>query len=167
MFGHVEVKETRERGKSLFARHDFTKDDVVFIAYGRILPYATDYTIPIDHNLYIEPRDPGGLAQFINHSCEPNVGVKNRSVFVAMRNISRGEEILTSYAFLGYQYGKEMTINGKKTIIVDRSCRCGAETCIGKLQCYREMPPDWRLKYQAYISDYLLDDKRYPFVASQ
>lgn len=161
---HVEIRETKERGLSLFAKVDFRKGDIVLIAFGRIIPYATDYTIPIDYNLYIEPRGSGSPAQYINHSCEPNIGVKDRSIFVAMRDIYKGEEVIPSYAFLGYEYGKEMTIDGRKGIVVDRTCRCGTPSCTGRLQCYKEMPPEWRSKYKEYISDYLLDYKKYPFV---
>lgn len=53
---HIEVKETPNRGKSLFAKHNFKKDEVVFVAYGKIIRYATDYTIPISFDLYITKR---------------------------------------------------------------------------------------------------------------
>ena len=108
---HLDVKETGEKGKSLFAKHDFKKDDTVFVAFGKIVSYPTDYTIPIDENLKIEPRDPGSLAQFICHSCEPNVGIKDRTVFVAMRDILKGEEILTSYAPISSEYPSQFGNN--------------------------------------------------------
>ncbi len=161
---HVGVKEVARKGLSLFARHDFKKGDVVFVVSGKIVSYATDYTIPIDHELKIEPRVPGNEAQFMNHSCEPNIGVLNRSLFVAMRDIVKGEEVVTNYAFLGYEYGHEMTIDGEEKKEFDRTCKCGALNCKGILQSYKTMPPEERNRYREYISEYLLDDMRYPYI---
>lgn len=96
------------------------------------------------------------MAQYVNHSCEPNIGVKNRSVFVAMRDISKGEELVTSYAFLGYEYGKEMTVDGKEKVEVNRKCNCGTKSCTGYLQCYKDMSEERKVKYKEYIFDYLL-----------
>lgn len=98
---HVEVKDTTGKGLSLFAVHDFKKDEVVFVAGGKIVNYATDYTIPIDHELKFEPRIPGNEAQYLCHSCEPNIGIHDRTLFVAMRDIQKGEEVVTNYAFFG------------------------------------------------------------------
>jgi hypothetical protein len=159
---NIEVKETTGKGKSLFAKRNFKKDDIVFVVTGEIVNYATDYTIPISENLKIEPRIPGGLSQFINHSCEPNVGIRNRTLLVAMRDIEQGEEILTSYAFLGYEYGHEKTIDGKEKKGLNLTCNCGTKSCNGQLQSYKEMSREWREKYKEYISDYLLDETNYP-----
>lgn len=30
---------------------------------------------------------------FLNHACEPNVGIQGQIVFVAMRNVAAGEEL--------------------------------------------------------------------------
>jgi len=35
---------------------------------------------------------------FLNHSCEPNVGILGQIIFVAMRNIDSGEELTIDYA---------------------------------------------------------------------
>lgn len=163
---HIEVQETVSKGKSLFAKHDFKKGDVVFVATGKIVTYPTDYTIPINESLYIEPRYPGSLAQFICHSCDPNVGVNNRNLFVAIRDINKGEEILTSYAFLGYEYGNEKSPDGKEKLSLDITCNCGAKNCSGELQRYKHMTPEWRKQYHEYISEYLRDDSKYPYVGN-
>lgn len=163
---NVEVRETDIKGKSLFTKHDFKKGDIVLIASGKIVTHATDYTIPIGDILKIDPQDPGSLSQFICHSCEPNVGIKNRNLFIAMRDIKRGEEVLTNYAFLGYEYGHESKQNGNEKLSIDLTCCCGENNCNGKLQCYKNMPPEWRLKYREYISDYLLDDIKYPYISN-
>jgi hypothetical protein len=37
---------------------------------------------------------------FINHSCEPNVGLSGNTALVAMRDIGPGEELTTDFALL-------------------------------------------------------------------
>lgn len=160
---NVEVKDTHKYGYSLFAKRNFKKDELVFVASGKIVNYHTDYTIPIDHNLMIEPRLPLSPAAFLCNSCNPNLGVKGRTHFVAMRKIKKGEELCTNYAFLGYDYGEEKSISGKKGKVIDLSCKCGAKNCRGKLGCYKTLTPTLRKKYCPYISDYLLDNKKYPY----
>src|SRR3989338_4766852 len=105
---NIEAKDRIPYGKSLFALRDFKKDEVVFVAYGAIVTKATDYTIPIDWKIFIEPRIPeGNICQYISHSCEPNLGIKQRSLFVAMKDIKKGEEITIDYAMIGYEYEGE------------------------------------------------------------
>ncbi|HEY1407158.1 MAG TPA: SET domain-containing protein-lysine N-methyltransferase [Spirochaetota bacterium] len=147
---NIEARETGVYGKSLFAKRGFKKDEIVFVANGAIVSKQTNYTIPIDWGLFIEPRIPeGNICQYICHSCEPNLGIKGRTLFVAMRDIKPGEEVTIDYAMIGYEYGAELPEN-------ERMCKCGRATCRGNLGCYKELPEDLRVKYRGYISDYLL-----------
>lgn len=153
---NVEAVETGTYGESLFARRDFQKDDVVFVAFGPIVRTATRFTIPIDHEIKIDPTRPrGNLCQYICHSCNPNLGIRHRTFFVALRNIARGEEVVVDYAMLGYDYGVELSEP-------ERTCRCGAATCRGRLGSYKDLPDELRRKYAGYISDYLLDGRYNP-----
>lgn len=155
---HIEVRETFNRGKSLFAKHDFKKDDVVFVASGKIVNYYTQYTIPISRDLMIEPRTPkGNPVQYICHSCDPNLGIKNRTLFVAMRDIKKDEELLVHYGFLGDEFGKEMTEDGEANAKFDLTCSCGAPNCAGIFRGYKDFTPEEREKYKEYISDYLFN----------
>ncbi len=163
-YDRVNVATTTTKGKSLFAKIPIEKGEIIMILNGQIVRFATDYTIPIDHALWIEPRVPGTLAQFLCHSCEPNAGIKNRTLLVAMRDIDVGEEITTNYAFLGYEYGHERTVSGSESLQMDVTCLCGTARCAGVLQCYKNMPTAWREQYREFISDYLLDEARYPYV---
>ena|SRR6266567_1433505 len=157
---HIEVHETSTHGKSLFAKHAFKKDDIVFVASGKIVNYPTQYTIPIDQNLFIEPRTPkGNPVQYICHSCDPNLGIKSSTLFVAMRNIKAGEELFVHYGFLGYEFGKEMSEDGKETVKFDLTCHCGASNCVGRFRGHKEFTLEERTKWKGYISDYLLTKK--------
>ncbi|MBI2096836.1 MAG: SET domain-containing protein-lysine N-methyltransferase [Candidatus Sungbacteria bacterium] len=146
----VYAKETGHYGKSLFAKKSFKKDELVFVAFGPIVNQATKYTIPIDYQLKIDPTRPeGNLCKYICHSCEPNLGIRERTLFVAFKDIEKDEEVTVDYAMLGYEYGNELS--GE-----ERICHCGRESCRGKLGCYKELLQNLREKYRGYISDYLL-----------
>jgi hypothetical protein len=148
---NIEVKDTGKYGKSLFAKQDFKKDELVFVAFGPLIKTPSLYTIPVSDDLKIDPTIPdGNLSQYICHSCDPNLGIKNRTEFVAFKDIKMGEEVFIDYAMIGYEYTDEISETG-------RNCMCGADICRGKLGCYKELSDELRRKYDGYISDYLLN----------
>src|SRR5436190_20513767 len=123
---NIYAKDTGSYGKSLFAKKDFAKDELIFVAFGPLVKVATQYTIPISKHLKIEPRLPeGNICQYICHSCDPNMGIKDRTCLVAMRDIKKDEEIRIDYGMIGYEYGEEITDE-------ERSCKCGSPICRGK-----------------------------------
>lgn len=147
---NIYAKDTGKYGISLFAKRSFVKDELVFVAFGALTNKVSAYTIPISEEFKIDPLKPeGNLCQFICHSCDPNLGVKERTMFVAMRDIRKDEEVTIDYAMIGYEYGNELTEN-------ERTCKCGSTICRGKLGCYKELPEEVKLKYKGYISDYLV-----------
>ena len=150
---NIYVAETGRYGKSLFAKRLFRKGEIVFVAFGPLIRKPTRFTIPIDHDLKIDPTVPAGNpCQYICHSCEPNLGINDRTLFVAMRDILRGEEVVVDYAMLGYEYGAELSDG-------ERVCRCGRPNCRGVLGSYRDLPEDLKTRYKGYISDYLLEPR--------
>ena len=70
----------------------------------------------------------GGLARFINHSCEPNCftrivsvdGIK-RIFILAKRDIAPGEELFYDYKF-EFEADEDAV-----------ECRCGAKSCRGRM----------------------------------
>lgn len=76
---------------------------------GRLLTYdkfekiykkGLDYDLQVDDNLFFAATNKRELedACFINHSCNPNCGIKDKLKVVAMRKIKKGEEITFDYA---------------------------------------------------------------------
>lgn len=85
----------------------------------------------------------------VNHSCEPNVGIKVNDVgghdFVAMRTIEEGEEITVDYAMRNYS--------------VDHfpgQCRCGSVKCRGVITGWKGLAADRKAAYEGFIAPYLL-----------
>lgn len=144
----VFTKESRF-GKGVFAKEQIKKGEVVAEFDGPI--YDFDYPDwnedIINHVIQFEERrwrDSKGLARNINHSCEPNCGVKDKFKIVAMRNIKEGEEVTWDY---------EMT----EDYLWRMKCRCGSKDCRGKIGAFRNMPENVRQKYAGFISDWLIE----------
>ncbi|MBX2994150.1 MAG: SET domain-containing protein [Bdellovibrionaceae bacterium] len=142
------VRRTRKYGRAVFAREDIRKGETIAVFDGPVLdddfePWTDDLR---NHTIQVGPtewRDSKGFARYLNHSCDPNCGIKNRNRVVAMRPIQAGEEITWDY---------EMT---EKNDWWKMKCRCGSDLCRKQIGNYRNMPRKIREKYKGYISDWL------------
>lgn len=101
---NIFVGKSKASGKGVFAGKDFKKGQTVAIAQGKIIKINPktqsapdgDYLMGVGKNTWIEIKD--GLVQFLNHSCNPNLGIKGKVTFVAMKNIKKGEELTFDYS---------------------------------------------------------------------
>ena len=91
------------------------------------------YIMALDGDVYIDARHRGGIARYINHSCEPNCAVHRwkvrgiiRAGVFALREIHAGEELSFDYQW-DRKRGRAVT-----------KCYCGSELCRGTL----EIPKD-------------------------
>jgi hypothetical protein len=141
-------------GRGLFATQAISWADVIAIKGGHIIDSHTlaaqadvvaNSEIQIADGFHIAALDPDeyeDVMLFLNHSCEPNVGVAGNIVFVAMRDIAAGEELTTDYALFD-DNDTEMP------------CRCGCSTCRGVITGKDWQRPDLQAKYGPYFSWYL------------
>jgi uncharacterized protein len=144
----VTVKRTKY-GRGVFATGTIRRGEIVAEFDGPIFDDDFDgwnedlrnHAIQIGKALW---RDSNGVARLINHSCEPNCGIKKLTKIVAMRTIHPGEEITWDY---------EMT---EKSDWWRMRCRCGAPTCRKRIGNYKNLPKEKRRKYEGYISEWLL-----------
>lgn len=152
----TKIMRSAIEGYGLFAIRPIKRDEIVGIKGGHIINWEKlkkvkhlidDSYFQIDDNFVIGPlkkKEVSKIMMFLNHSCNPNVGVRGEITFVAMRDIKTGEELTIDYA---------MTDNDNyKT-----KCNCGQKNCrkviTGK---------DWqnnmlRNKYRGYFSRYIQD----------
>ncbi|MGA8143970.1 MAG: SET domain-containing protein-lysine N-methyltransferase [Candidatus Acidiferrales bacterium] len=88
-----------------------------------IKPPKDIYLAGVNPRLAIDGSKGGSGAQFINHSCSPNLtwrAVRNRLLFFSRRKIRAGEEL---------------TVNYRYPIRLERvPCHCGARRCRGTLR---------------------------------
>jgi SET domain-containing protein len=80
------------------------------------------YLFTLDNYWTLDGAVGGSGAEFINHSCEPNLyswNFKGHILYMSRRSIQRGEELTVDYCF------------SKKIERVP--CRCGAAKCRGAI----------------------------------
>lgn len=147
-------------GRGLFAIKPIRKDEIVAIKGGHIVTrdqlkkfrkIIGDSYIQIDDDFFLAPlskKEHDRVMMFINHSCEPNVGVKGQITYVAMRNIERGEELTLDYAMIDDDD-------------FEMQCGCGKSNCRGVIS-----GKDWKLKklqkkYRNYFASFILKKQRY------
>jgi len=150
----IEVREDTLAGRGVVAIADIAKDEIVAIKAGNIitraeLEHATqaagDMALQIDDDFYLAPRttdDVEDMSVFINHSCDPNVGFRGQVVYVAMRDISAGEELC-------HDYSMERADN----YLLD--CHCGSALCRGKVTGQDWKLPELQQRYGDYFSIYI------------
>jgi len=144
----IKIKKTKDRGRGLFAKELIKKDELIAEFDGEIYGWDDDrWTDELaDHCIQFEEfkwRDSKGIARVINHSCEPNCGIKNLFQVIAMRDILPGEEITWDY---------EMTENHPDWRM---ECECGSKICRKIIGKHENMPQEIRDKYKGYISEWL------------
>jgi len=141
-------------GRGLFASKAVRKGEIVAIKGGHILDRRTlqrirrriaESYLQIDDEFYIGAvtgREVRRNKMFINHSCEPNVGIRGQITFVTLRGIKAGEE-------LTYDWAME---ENSPTVT---ACRCGARRCRKTLTGQDWRIPRLRRRYRGYFSAYL------------
>lgn len=139
------VKETGKYGKGVFAERDFTSKECVLEAQGVVLDWddiefgsqEEDTAIQIGPEKYLVPH-PLDPAAFINHSCDPNCGIKlinSRVLVVSIRDIRAGEEIT-------YNYSTAMDSGNWRM-----DCLCGSAQCRGLITDFKLLNPTIQTKY--------------------
>lgn len=142
----VIVRKTKRHGNGVFARTAIRKGETIAKFDGTIYDFYSNWTNDLyNHAIQFEKRrwrDSKGIARLINHSCDPNCGIRNLFTIVAMRNIAPGEEITWDYG---------MTENYEWRM----KCTCGSPICRKTIGVYKTMPLAIRKKYKGYISEWL------------
>src|SRR4029453_5534074 len=151
----TEVCESKIHGRGLFARTEIAKDEIVAVKGGHIVVGRTlreritavlgPVEIQIDDNLFIAPltNEERELSMlYLNHSCDPNLGMRGEITFVAMRGIHAGEELTHDWA---------MTDDDDYSL----ECNCGAPDCRRTLTGKDWQRPDLHKRYSGYFSAYL------------
>jgi hypothetical protein len=136
-------------GKCLIANSDIAKDELIVEFDGDVLEVEKASLLPqanVNHAIQFEEhkwRDSNGVARNINHSCEPNCGMKGLFTLVAMRDIKKGEELLWDY---------DMSEDSDWRM----ECECGTPSCRKVIGSFAQLPDEVRQKYKGYISDWLV-----------
>ncbi len=150
------VQASPIHGRGLFALEAIAKGEIVCVKGGHIFNRATlaavqpalgPAEIPIAEDLFIGPlteEEREGSMLFINHSCEPNLGVQGQIVFVALRDIQAGEELTHDWA---------TTDDDDYEML----CHCGSANCRGQITGQDWRREELQQKYAGFFSWYLAE----------
>ena len=139
------------KGKGMFAKKRIKKG-VLIIRWGGTFLSSKDVEginnnkyiiIQVEKNKYsVEPREkPEDDTYFINHSCNPNVWMKNGITFIAKRDIEKGEELTVDYSmFVSENY------------VAKWKCNCGLKYCRKKITGKDYRIPELQHRYNGHFS---------------
>jgi len=161
----VGIQTSSIQGRGLYAKEHIEKDEIIVVQSGQIIEdhkmdqpmygEVAEIAFQIEKGFHICPVCEN--RQFVvdgifimNHSCDPNCGVKGQITFVAIRSIEAGEEITFDYAMTDANYPDMQC-----TPISPMSCTCGAANCRKVIS-----GEDWKQdrlqkKYKGYFSNYI------------
>ena len=124
----TEVRKSEKQGNGFFATNDIRKDEIVAIRSGHIVDLEEamrldkevgDFSLQISDRFFLCPKSIAELyeiAIYINHSCDPNIGMDGQITYVAMLDIKANEELCMDYA-MAMDTDYEM------------KCICGTKNC--------------------------------------
>ena len=129
-------------GKGIFAKKDFKIGELICKMKGkRVKGSELGKEAERNRNLIVDPLQIGTDEYlilnepylFINHSCNPNAGLKNNVELIAIKNIREGKEIFFDYSTTWYE-GME--------------CRCGNNQCRKLISNFYTIPKSIQKKYR-------------------
>ena len=145
-------KDCNEKGgRGVYAREPIARGELLVVYAGAIVeakdlgklaPEVRRLLLQVEESHYLLSQVEG-CADWVNHCCEPNAGLRGQVALVAMRDIAAGEEITYDYAMS----------DGSAYDCFE--CRCGADGCRGRVG-----GDDWMLeelweRYRGFFSPYL------------
>lgn len=150
MKDRIIVRKSKIHGRGLIALRNFKKGQIVFIIKGNMVRwevhneaeslYGPDW-IGISKTKWINPD---GFARYLNHSCNPNCGIKGKVTVRALKDIKEGDEITIDYS----------------TTEIDElwhmKCNCGNNNCRKNVKSIQSLPKKVYTKYTPYIPTYFM-----------
>lgn len=139
-------------GRGVFARRPIEHGELLAVFGGSVVsaeylrvadPGVRRLTLQIDEDLFVISTVEGP-ADWFNHACEPNAGLRGQVSLVALRSIEAGEEV-------GYDYAMS-----DGSAYDEFSCACGARRCRGHVTGDDWQLPELWARYGEHFSPYLL-----------
>jgi uncharacterized protein len=128
-------------GQGLFAGRVFLPGEPLFQLKGEVMTLAgilqkgeaAANAFQLERDLYLYPTTLEG--RFVNHSCNPNAGLREDRQMVALRTIQPGEEIRFDYSTCVSEQMWTM------------ECRCGEPSCRGVIGDFHDLSPGLQERY--------------------
>ena len=149
---HAELRDAGTKGRGVFATADIAAGTSVSVFGGyvcdleefhRLDEHRQTHSIQIDDGLFMVCDEQEEPADFLNHSCAPNVGMVGNVLLVTLREVRAGEELTFDYAMCDDDPYDEF------------ECACESAECRGKVTGNDWTLPELQERYQGYFSTYL------------
>ncbi len=140
-------------GRGMFAVENIHKGEIVSIKGGEVvtreqlsaLSTNLHAEMQIADDLFIAPtgeHDYEASMMCLNHSCNPNLGIRGDIVFIAIHDIQAGEELTVDYAMMDNVTGSF-------------PCQCGSSDCRSIITGQDWKKREIQEKYCGYFSAYI------------
>lgn len=142
------IKKSSIAGYGVFSRERIPQGKVVFVMKGRLVHCRAltkkdamlhPHRVGIGKDIWMEPDM--RFVRYMNHSCDPNIGIKGRVTFVALRDIVDGEELAFDYS---------ISEDSKWEL----KCSCGSKKCRGIIGGVKSLPKRTFDSYLPFIPRY-------------
>lgn len=147
----VKISKSAISGDGIFAHENIKTGEFIDYIKGPIKHVNTiSEGVSLDNpdwvgfkkNYWIDPLPP---FKYINHSCDPNCGIRGTKTVVAMKNIKEGEELTMDYAIT------ECDTLWNFKIQTGSFCKCGSKKCRKVIRSIQFLPKNIFEKYLPYI----------------
>ena len=151
-FPGVPVGIAREDGTHrLVAARDIPAGIQIFRINGELVDQPSRYSLQVGEGKHIDLRTGHSekdifenyFWRFLNHSCEPNVIIRNQAVY-ALRWITTGEDVTFDYNTTEYDMDEPFT------------CLCSSPHCLGMIRGFRHLTRKQQQRLVPFLPPYLL-----------
>lgn len=149
----LEAKKTDNYGNGIFAKENIKKGVTLAVFGGHVVSIENepeDTGIQIDDDLVLTGFNNNEPADYFNHSCEPNAGIKGQIFLVSMFNINKGDQITFDYAMCLYSKTNESYYSMR--------CLCQSKNCRKFITSDDWKNTQLQKKYDGYFQ-YFLQEK--------
>ena len=145
----LEARESKNLNYGVFARKNVVKGERLAVFGGHVMDVKDepdgDHTLQIADDLVIgcPSATTSEPAEFFNHSCDPNAGLRGQIYLVALRDINAEEQICFDYAMVLNLASYRFT------------CCCGSSNCRNVVTGEDWKRADLQERYDGHFSWYL------------
>lgn len=151
---HLYLAPSPISGTGVFAARRLSPGEFVLsFAQGspEVVPYSVTIRTPEQEGNYVQVGSdayilPAPPSLYLNHSCEPNVGVRDQTEIITLARIEAGAE-------LTFDYSTSMAEDGWEI-----DCACGTPACRGRVRDFKHLPYKRQLYYieRGVVADFCL-----------
>ena len=143
----LHITDSPIQGKGIFTQIRLLQQTVVFEIVAEKIHYTNNPTLAGENPNWIGAGfqewlkiGPGDIAGYLNHSCNPNVILNEKSQLITIKPVQAHEELVMDYSTTELDPYWEM------------DCKCQASDCRKLLRSFQFLPDDLKIKYQQYLA---------------